>query len=108
MEEVYEREKRTKAVEEGANYDVGNVEWYQDIWPLLQRAPLLSWVNGQANGGHGGGSDLCIQVLFMLTRILQDQTDREISSTKDGKLRYPIPILITSKTRQFGGALLVE
>jgi hypothetical protein len=29
------------------------VEWYTDIWPLLQRPALLSWVNGQANNGHG-------------------------------------------------------
>jgi len=54
MEEVYEREKRVKM---GGEYDVGKVDWYRDIWPLLQRPPLLSWVNGQANGGHGGCSD---------------------------------------------------
>jgi hypothetical protein len=50
MEEVYEREKRAR---EGDKYDVGEVSWYKDIWPLLQRPPLLSWCNGQANGGHG-------------------------------------------------------
>jgi len=50
MEEVYERQKRAK---EGDNYDVGKVGWYEHIWPLLQRPPLLSWCNGQANGGHG-------------------------------------------------------
>jgi hypothetical protein len=49
MEEVYAREKRAKL---GAEY-VGEVEWYEHIWPLLQRPPLLSWCNGQANGGHG-------------------------------------------------------
>ncbi|KAF9483975.1 hypothetical protein BDN70DRAFT_954169 [Pholiota conissans] len=50
MEEIYEQPKRTAA---GAAYDVGPVDWYKDIWPLLVRPPLLSWVNGQANGGHG-------------------------------------------------------
>lgn len=50
MEEIYEREKRAKA---GDRYDVGKVEWYEHIWPLLQRPPLLSWVNIMANGGHG-------------------------------------------------------
>ena len=54
MEEVYEKEKRVKM---GDEYDVGEVDWYRDIWPLLQRPPLLSWVNGQADGGHGGCSD---------------------------------------------------
>ena len=48
MEEVYEREKRKKP-----GYDVGPVDWHKDIWPLLQRPPLLSWVNIQADGGHG-------------------------------------------------------
>jgi hypothetical protein len=32
---------------------VGDIVYYRDIWPIVQRAPLLSWVNGQANGGHG-------------------------------------------------------
>jgi len=50
MEEVYERENRVKL---GAKYEVGKVGWYKHIWPLLQRPPLLSWCNGQANGGHG-------------------------------------------------------
>jgi hypothetical protein len=50
MEEIYERERR-KA--EGEKYTVGEVGWYAHIWPLLQRPPLLSWVNVQANGGHG-------------------------------------------------------
>ena len=54
MEEVYEREKRVKM---GDKYNVGEVDWYRDIWPLLQRPPLLSWVNEQANGGHGGFCD---------------------------------------------------
>jgi hypothetical protein len=66
MEEVYEREKRTKM---GDKYDVGEVDWYRDIWPLLQRPPLLSWVNAQANGGHGRCSDLCVQVPFILIEI---------------------------------------
>jgi len=50
MEEVYEREKRTR---EGDQYNVGAVDWYDHIWPLLQRPPLLSWVNIMADGGHG-------------------------------------------------------
>jgi hypothetical protein len=50
MEEVYERAERVK---QGDKYDVGKVDWYRHIWPLLQRPPLLSWVNTQANGGHG-------------------------------------------------------
>ena len=50
MEEVYEREKREN---EGDKYDVGEVGWYEHIWPLIQRPALLSWCNGQANGGHG-------------------------------------------------------
>ena len=48
MEEVYEKEKRKKP-----GYDVGPVDWYKHIWPLLRRPPLISWVNIQANGGHG-------------------------------------------------------
>ncbi|KAI9511269.1 hypothetical protein F5148DRAFT_374656 [Russula earlei] len=50
MEDVYEREKRTSF---GEAYDVGVVGWYKHIWPLLQRPSLISWVNGQANRGHG-------------------------------------------------------
>ena len=50
MEEVYEKENRLKL---GNQYDVGQVDWYKHIWPLLQRPPLLSWVNTQADGGHG-------------------------------------------------------
>uniref|UniRef100_A0A8H8CET3 Iminophenyl-pyruvate dimer synthase domain-containing protein n=1 Tax=Psilocybe cubensis TaxID=181762 RepID=A0A8H8CET3_PSICU len=53
MEEVYERKKRAA---QGDSYSVGDVSWYKHIWPLLQRPPLLSWVNGQANGGHGPNS----------------------------------------------------
>ncbi|KIJ40737.1 hypothetical protein M422DRAFT_32162 [Sphaerobolus stellatus SS14] len=48
MEDIYEQVKRTKS-----GYDIGEVEWYRDVWPLLQRPALLSWVNGQADGGHG-------------------------------------------------------
>ena len=48
MEDVYERKKR-----EQSGYDVGPVDWYKHIWPILRRAPLLSWVNIQVNGGHG-------------------------------------------------------
>lgn len=44
MEEIYERGRRER---EGEKYSVGQVEWYKDIWPLLQRPPLLSWVNVQ-------------------------------------------------------------
>ena len=47
MEDIYETEAR-----KDPNYKL-NVEWYRDIWPLLQRPSLLSWVNGQANNGHG-------------------------------------------------------
>lgn len=50
MEDVYERKGRANA---GESYEIGEVEWYRDIWSLLQRPALLSWVNGQANGGHG-------------------------------------------------------
>lgn len=50
MEEIYEQVKRER---DGPNYKVDPVDWYRDIWPLLERPPLLSWVNGQANGGHG-------------------------------------------------------
>jgi hypothetical protein len=65
MEEVYEREKRKKD-----NYDVGEVDWYRHIWPLLQRPPLLSWVNIQANGGHGKCDFFfsCCPYLFALYR----------------------------------------
>ncbi|KAF8637314.1 hypothetical protein AX16_010842 [Volvariella volvacea WC 439] len=52
VEDVYEQRKRNA---EGENYDVGDVEWYAHIWPLLQRPALLSWVNIQATGGHGPG-----------------------------------------------------
>ena len=48
IEEVYEREKRKEP-----GYDVGPVDWYKHISPLLRRPPLLSWVNIQADGGHG-------------------------------------------------------
>ena len=50
MEEVYEREKRAR---EGDQYDVGAVDWYDHVWPVLQRPPLLSWVNIMADEGHG-------------------------------------------------------
>jgi hypothetical protein len=50
MEEVYERERRAGA---GDQYDVGAVDSYDHVWPLLQRPPLLSWVNVMADGGHG-------------------------------------------------------
>lgn len=49
MEDIYEAEAR-----KDPNYIKNlKVEWYRDIWSLLRRAPLLSWVNGQANNGHG-------------------------------------------------------
>jgi hypothetical protein len=57
MEEVYESAKRAK---DGPKYDVGVVGWYEHIWPLLQRPPLLSWCNGQANGGHGKPDSLSL------------------------------------------------
>jgi len=50
IEDVYESKKREDLKE---SYDVGDVDWNRHIWPLIQRPPLLSWVNGQANGGHG-------------------------------------------------------
>jgi len=56
IEDIYERKKR-EILKEG--YDVGEVDWYRHIWPLIQRPPLLSWVNGQANGGHGKGIFSC-------------------------------------------------
>jgi hypothetical protein len=46
MEDIYEKDRRDKA---GDQYDVGEVGWYQHIWPLLQRALLLSWVNIMAD-----------------------------------------------------------
>jgi hypothetical protein len=54
MEDIYEEKARRKP-----NY-LQNLkpEWYRDIWPLLQRPPLLSWVNGQANNGHGECANL--------------------------------------------------
>ena len=48
MEEIYEREKRKRR-----GYDVGPVDWYEHIWPLLRRFSLLSWVNMQFNVAHG-------------------------------------------------------
>jgi hypothetical protein len=57
MEEVYERDRRAK---EGNKYDVGEVGWYEHIWPLLQRPPLLSWVNIMADGGHGKLVGRCV------------------------------------------------
>lgn len=50
MEDIYEKDRRDQA---GDQYDVGEVGWYQHIWPLLQRALLLSWVNIMADRGHG-------------------------------------------------------
>jgi len=50
IEDVYESKKRENLKE---SYEVGDVDWNRHIWPLIQRPPLLSWVNGQANGGHG-------------------------------------------------------
>ena len=58
IEEVYEREKRKEP-----GYDVGPVDWYKHIWPLLRRPPLLSWVNIQADGGHGKRF-ICFLFLF--------------------------------------------
>jgi hypothetical protein len=54
MEDIYEEKARREP-----NYLRNlKVEWYRDIWPLLQRPPLLSWVNGQANNGHGERANL--------------------------------------------------
>lgn len=50
IEDVYERERRAR---EGDKYDVGVVDWHKHIWPLLRCPSLLSWVNIQANTGHG-------------------------------------------------------
>ncbi|KAF8637298.1 hypothetical protein AX16_010828 [Volvariella volvacea WC 439] len=49
----FTQEKRAQTKKEGKKYDVGDVEWYKHIWPILQRPALLSWVNIQATGGHG-------------------------------------------------------
>ena len=57
MEEIYEREKRKQP-----GYDVGPVDWYKHIWPLLKRPSLLSWVNIKANGVHGK----CLYLFFYL------------------------------------------
>ena len=43
------REKRKKP-----GYNVGAVDWNKHIWPLLRRAPLLSWVNIKTDGRHVG------------------------------------------------------
>ena len=51
MENIWEGKKRVS--EHWAYLNNLQVEWYEHIWPLLQRAPRLSWVNGQANNGHG-------------------------------------------------------
>lgn len=56
MEEVYEGDTREQLAKENKPYYVDKedkLEWYKDIWPLLRRAPLLSWVNVLADGGHG-------------------------------------------------------
>jgi hypothetical protein len=50
MENIYADYRRKK---DGTHYDIGPITFYRDIWPLIQRPCLLSWVNGQANGGHG-------------------------------------------------------
>jgi hypothetical protein len=59
MEEIYEREKRKKP-----GYNVGPVDWHKHIWPLLRRPPLLSWVNIQADGGHGDSFYLYFIFIF--------------------------------------------
>jgi hypothetical protein len=88
MEEVYERDKRKKL---GAEYDVGEVGWYEHIWPLLQRPPLLSWCNGQANGGHGKFDEGVFSVSYrLISGIIQDPPQLEISSMRSGKRFYPI------------------
>lgn len=103
MEEVYERESRVKMADE---YDVGEVDWYRHIWPLLQRPPLLSWVNTQADGGHGKRCNLSSNVAYLCLHChIQDLTDREIFSTKDGKTPYPI---IAPRVKQFDEVFLVE
>ncbi|KAH9955556.1 ferritin-like-domain-containing protein [Russula dissimulans] len=50
IEDVYEGEKR-KAL--GDKYNVGDVKFHEHIWALLQRPPLISWVNENADRGHG-------------------------------------------------------
>ncbi|KAJ7777889.1 ferritin-like-domain-containing protein [Mycena maculata] len=51
MENIYAKKKGNGDV----SSVVGEVEYWRDIWDLIQRPVLLSWVNGQANGGHGPG-----------------------------------------------------
>ncbi|CAE6388387.1 unnamed protein product, partial [Rhizoctonia solani] len=50
IEDIYERPRR------GDGYDVGEVEYYRDIYPLFKRSYLLSWTNNYALGGHGSDS----------------------------------------------------
>ncbi|CAE6452408.1 unnamed protein product [Rhizoctonia solani] len=47
IEEVYEQPKR------GEGYDVGDVVYYEHIYPLFDRGYLMSWTNRSANQGHG-------------------------------------------------------
>ncbi|KAJ6594995.1 hypothetical protein DFH09DRAFT_157863 [Mycena vulgaris] len=49
MENVYAKKKGNGNVDNV----VGEVEYWRDIWELIHRSVLLSWVNGQANSGHG-------------------------------------------------------
>lgn len=32
---------------------VNAIEYWRDVWSILERPCLLSWVNPQANSGHG-------------------------------------------------------
>jgi hypothetical protein len=86
MEDIYERDKRKKL---GAEYDVGEVGWYEHIWPLLQRPPLISWCNGQANGGHGKFHEGVFSLSYRLIGgVIQDPSRLEISSMRSGKRFY--------------------
>jgi hypothetical protein len=70
MEDIYSRQRRET---EGKKYNVGEIVFYRDIWPLLQRPSLLSWVNAQANGGHGGPESLSAFDHFIFN-VIQVQT----------------------------------
>ena len=47
---------RGVAVDKGWLAAPGQVEFYRDIYPILDRAAGYAWVNGQAQRGHGPGT----------------------------------------------------
>ncbi|CAE6476187.1 unnamed protein product [Rhizoctonia solani] len=46
IEDIYEQHYSDE-------YDVGEIVYYRDIYPLFKRAYLMSWTNKYANRGHG-------------------------------------------------------